>query len=127
MDTSDTVDRPTAIQKVAKKWGIPVLNLMEVAGFNIANNALAKRYGALLNLSKYDSTKGYKLDQQVIYNDSIYKASEAIDAPAGDFDESKWVYMQEDDGSNYDKLHCNSFAYSVIAPKVAEFVKAIVM
>lgn len=118
-------ERPEAILKVANKWGIPVLNLQTEAGFNIGNSVFTDKYGSYLSALEYDSTIGYKLDQQVVYNGKIYKANIEIPAPAGEFDESKWIYLRDVTSSNKDSLHCNSYAYSIIAPKVGAFVKYI--
>lgn len=122
---SYNTERPEAILKVANKWGIPVLNLQTEAGFNIGNSVFTDKYGSYLSTLEYDSTIGYKLDQQVVYNGKIYKANIEISAPAGKFDESKWIYLQDVTSSNKDSLHCNSYAYSIIAPKVGAFVKYI--
>lgn len=122
---SYNTEKPEAILKVANKWGIPVLNLQTEAGFNIGNNAFIDKYGSYLSILEYDSTIGYKLNQQVVYNGKIYKANMEIFAPAGEFDESKWIYLQDVTSSNKDSLHCNSYAYSIIAPKVGAFVKYI--
>ena len=122
---SYNTERPEAILKVANKWGIPVLNLQTEAGFNIGNSVFIDKYGSYLSALEYDSTIGYKLDQQVVYNGKIYKANIEISAPAGEFDESKWIYLQDVTSSNKDSLHCNSYAYSIIAPKVGAFVKYI--
>lgn len=122
---SYNTERPEAILKVANKWGIPVLNLQTEAGFNIGNSAFIDKYGSYLSTLEYDSTIGYKLDQQVVYNGKIYKANIEISAPAGEFDKSKWIYLQDVTSSNKDSLHCNSYAYSIIAPKVGAFVKYI--
>lgn len=122
---SYNTERPEAILKVANKWGIPVLNLQTEAGFNIGNSVFVDKYGSYLSALEYDSTRGYKLDQQVVYNGKIYKANIEISAPAGKFDVSKWIYIQDVTSSNKDSLHCNSYAYSIIAPKVGAFVKYI--
>ena len=122
---SYNTERPEAILKVANKWGIPVLNLQTEAGFNIGNSVFIDKYGSYSSVLEYDSTIGYKLDQQVVYNGKIYKANINISAPAGEFDVSKWIYLHDVTSSNKDSLHCNSYAYSIIAPKVGAFVKYI--
>lgn len=78
-----------------KKWGLPYLDLRSACGFNLAEPNLRKKYGMYEVINLYDESKGYYLDERVIYNGQKYKAAESIDAPAGTFNPDKWTLMGE--------------------------------
>ena len=78
-----------------KKWGLPYLDLRSACGFNLAEPNLRKKYGMYEVINLYDDSKGYYLDERVIYNGQKYKAAESIDAPAGIFNPDKWTLMGE--------------------------------
>jgi hypothetical protein len=117
------VDKANCIRDVAKKWGIPLLDLNNDAGFNLCNDEMAARYGAYTgNVPEYDESSGYAQDEQVRHNNKTYKAISAISAPAGAFDESKWTEISE---TNYDKCHCNTDGYLLMENKIVEFIKSL--
>lgn len=117
------VDKADCIRNVAKKWGIPLLDLNNDSGFNLCNDEMAARYGAYTgNVPEYDENLGYAQDEQVRHNNKTYKAISAISAPAGAFDESEWTEISE---TNYDKCHCNTDGYLLMENKIVEFIKSL--
>ena len=115
-----------AIALVCKKWGMPYLDLRVEAGFNIYSVALRKIYGAYIgNVSAYDATKGYALDEQVKYECALYKSNTEITAPAGTFDASKWTLQESESNSDYDNWHCNTLGYRKLADKVEAWMRTL--
>lgn len=117
------IEKPTCIRSVAKKWGIPILDLNNNAGFNLCNDGMSARYGAYTgNVQEYVPTEGYTEDEEVRYNNKTYKADSAIPAPAGAFDVTKWTEISD---TNYDTVHCNTDGYKLIENKLIEFIKSL--
>lgn len=114
----------SAIRAVCQKWGVPLLDLSECAGFNLISIDLRAIYGNTGSTPTYDATAGYSLDDQVIYNATKYRALEDIPAPAGTFDPTKWEQIS-DSGSAADNVHCNTAAYMLMKSKIIEFIKSI--
>lgn len=114
----------SAIRAVCQKWGVPLLDLSECAGFNLISIDLRSLYGNTGSTPNYDVSAGYSLDDQVIYNATKYRALEDIEAPALAFDPEKWEQISES-GSAADNVHCNTAAYKLMQSKIVEFIKSL--
>lgn len=110
---------------ICEKYGMPYFDLRKNAGFNLFDRELREIYGKGSTAQHYDETKGYKQDEQVIYLDGYYKlfkAINAIPAPAGAFDKSKWQLMGSD---TTDRWHCGQKGYDISAPKIEAWMKTL--
>lgn len=116
-------DKAEQFEQVLKKWSIPVIDWRE-SGISLASPNLATKYGldTYANYDNYDPNAGYDVDERVIYDNKCYKANEAIAAPAGAFDSSKWTLVSS---QRYDTWHCNGIAYELLAHKTAEWMKTL--
>lgn len=112
------------IKGICEKYGMPYIDLRSCGGFNLLDPEIRAVYGMSSDYKQtYNSELGYKLDEQAIYNGKVYKANEAITAPAGSFDESKWTYIADVGG--YDSWHCNYTAYLQSAKKIEAWMKTL--
>lgn len=105
--------------EVLDKWSIPVLD-WRCSGVSLASSSLSRMWGYdTQNYPLYDPSKGYAVDDCVIYNDSAYKCNVTIPSPAGSFDSSKWTKIT---GTRYDNWHCNGIAYKKLANITAHWI-----
>lgn len=114
--------RADKIIEALEKWSIPYLDLRKCATFGLNNDERRAIYGVDLSegIPNYDTTAGYQLDAKVVYDGAVYKANEPIPAPAGSWDASKWTLTGDSHG--YDNMHCNNFAYDILARIIAEWM-----
>lgn len=112
------------LKGICEKHGMPYIDLRTCCGFNLIDPEVRSVFGMSTDYKQtYNPDLGYKLDEQVIYDKKVYKANEAIPAPAGSFDESKWTYISDVGG--YDSWHCNYTAYLQSAPKIESWLKTL--
>lgn len=112
------------LKGICEKHGMPYIDLRTCCGFNLIDPEVRSVFGMSTDYKQtYNPELGYKLDEQVIYDKKVYKANEAIPAPAGSFDESKWTYISDVGG--YDSWHCNYTAYLQSAPKIESWLKTL--
>ena len=106
------------------KWGIPLLDLRNCAGFNFRGCATHRELYSLssASYSTYNNTSVYNLDDKVKYGGVLYKCN--ADGVVGILPTNAKYWTEITEGS-YDGCHLNSLGHHIVAGKILKFIESL--
>lgn len=107
---------------VFEKWGVPLFDMRDCAGFNFRDCAVHRAAYSLTsdNYNDYSDSTTYALDALVKYGGSLYKCLVAGTVGIPPTDTTHWMEVSSE---SYDGTHLNNTGHIVVAGKIQKFLE----